>query len=506
MKPGKAGGLAARNPSRSAPRTLAAVVLAAGKGQRMKSGRPKVLHLVCGRPSLWHVLKAARDARPDRIVVVIHHGADEVKAAVESWGITPRPSFVDQGEALGTGHAVAAVEEAVGRATDVLVLAGDDPLVSGEHVRSVLRTHRRTRAAATVLTTTLPDPSGYARVLREGDQLIDLIGEHVAEADAVTRSIREVSALVYAFRREDLYRALPLVGKDPRKGEYYLFHVLGILKEKGERLSAVWADLGGAMGLNSRAGLAGVTRIMRDRIVSAHMAKGVTFVDPATAYVDVDVRIGPDSSILPMTILQGATRIGGGCMIGPDTRIVDSTIGRDAEVTFSVVRGSRIGPRVTVGPFASLRPGTTILEGGKAGTFVEIKASRVGKRSKVPHLSYVGDATIGDDVNVGAGTVTVNYDGFTKHPTAIGDGAHIGSDTMLVAPVKVGKNAWTGAGSVVTKDVPEGALAVERTDQRNVAGYDQRKRAKEARRTGGTKKAKSTGRQDRSRGGGRRRG
>jgi bifunctional UDP-N-acetylglucosamine pyrophosphorylase/glucosamine-1-phosphate N-acetyltransferase len=216
---------------------------------------------------------------------------------------------------------------------------------------------------------------------------------------------------------------------------------------------------------------------MRERIVAGHMARGVSFVDPATAYVDVEARIGPDSVIHAMTFLEGTTRIGSGCTVGPAARIVDSSIGDGSEVSFSVVRGSTIGPRVSVGPYASVRPGTVIEEGAKAGTFVEIKASRVGKGSKVPHLSYVGDARIGRDTNIGAATVTVNYDGFEKHPTVIGDEVHIGSDTMLVAPVRIGDRAWTGAGSVITKDVPAGALAVERTEQRNVTGYDDRKRA-----------------------------
>jgi bifunctional UDP-N-acetylglucosamine pyrophosphorylase / glucosamine-1-phosphate N-acetyltransferase len=467
--------VAARSPARS----LAVVVLAAGQGKRMKSDLPKVLHPVCGRPSLWHVLQAARAARPQTITVIVHAGADEVEAVVRSWGIRPAPVLVEQAKPLGTGHAVLVAEEAVHGASDVLVLAGDDPLVTGEHVREVLKVHRRTRAAATLLTTTLDDPTGYARVVRDGNLLVDLVGEDEAERDGASRSNREVAALVYAFRREDLFGGLPLVPKEPRSGEFYLFRVLDILRDKGERLSAVPADLGGAMGLNTRAGLASVTRIIRERIVRGHMANGVTFLDPTTCYVDVDVRIGRDSTILPMTVLEGATRIGEGCVVGPATRIVDSRIEAGAEVTFSVVRQSRIGREAAVGPYASLRPGTVILDGGKAGTFVEIKASRVGKRSKVPHLAYVGDATIGDDVNIGAATVTANYDGFHKHATVIGDGAHIGSDTMLVAPVKVGKRAWTGAGSVITRDVPDGALAVERSDQRNVAGYDRRRRAKE---------------------------
>jgi bifunctional UDP-N-acetylglucosamine pyrophosphorylase/glucosamine-1-phosphate N-acetyltransferase len=481
------------------------VVLAAGKGKRMKSGRPKVLHSVCGRPSLWHVLKAAVAARPGKVVVVVHNAAEDVEEAVRGWGVVPEPVFVEQGEALGTGHAVSAAEDAVGTAEDVLVLPGDDPLVRAEDVRAVLRTHRRTGAAATIATTRLDDPKGYGRVTREGNRLTRIVVEDVADASAALRDIREVSTLVYAFRREDLFKALPMVSRENTQREYYLPDVITILLDKDERVSVAPVDWGGTMGLNSRGGLAAATRVMRDRIVAEHMARGVTFVDPATAYVDVDVRIGPDSTILPMTVLEGSTRIGKGSTIGPDTRIVDSTVGDAAEVTFAVVKGSRIGPRATVGPFASLRAGTVILEGGKAGTFVEIKRSRVGKRSKVPHLSYVGDATIGDDVNLGAGTVTANYDGFRKHSTTIDDGAHIGSDTMLVAPVRVGKRAWTGAGSVITKDVPDGALAVERTDQRNVAGYDRRKRGKEARRKG-AEGSKEAGSREPSAGGGRRSG
>ena len=454
----------------------AAIVLAAGQGKRMKSSRPKVLHDVCGRPSLWHVVRAALAAKPATIAIVVLHARDEVEEAVRSWGIDPEPVFVEQGEPLGTGHAVAVTEEALGRAGEILVLSGDDPLVTGRHVRGLLSAHRRTRAAATILTTVVDDPTGFGRIVREGSQLVGIVQE--ADASPEVRKIREVSTLVYAFRREDLFGALPLVGKDNRLSEYYLPDVITILKDKGERVSVVPVDLGGGLGLNSRKGLATVTRIMRNRIVENHMAKGVTFVDPATVYVDVDVRIGSDTIVLPFTHLEGSTRIGTRCRIGPATRIVSSTIGDDADVTFSVVRGSKIARGVSVGPYASLRAGTVIDEGGKAGSFVEIKASRVGRGSKVPHLSYVGDATIGADANIGAGTVTVNYDGYEKHRTVIGDGASIGSDTMLVAPVKVGKRAWTGAGSTITKDIPAGALGVERSEQRIVPGYDDRKRAR----------------------------
>jgi bifunctional UDP-N-acetylglucosamine pyrophosphorylase / glucosamine-1-phosphate N-acetyltransferase len=473
-------------PTKRAPRSLAAVLLAAGKGKRMRSARPKVLHEVAGRPSLWHVTMAALAARPATLVFVVSYRREDVEAAVRSWSLPVEAVFVDQGEALGTAHAVGSAEGAVGRAGEVLVLSGDDPLVRGEHVRKLLGVHRRTRAAASILTTSVDDPRGYGRIVRDGTRLVEIVEE--ADASPEVRRIDEISTLVYAFRREDLFRALPLVGRENRQREYYLPDVLSILRDKGEKVSAVPIDLGGGLGLNSKAGLARVARIMRARIVEEHMRAGVTFVDPDTSYVDVGVRIGADTVIQPMTFLQGATRIGKGASIGPGTRLVDTVVGDGADVAFSVVRQSRIGPRALVGPYASLRPGTVIEEGAKAGTFVEMKNTRLGKGSKVPHLSYMGDARIGRGVNVGAGAITCNYDGYEKHPTVIGDEAFVGSDTMLVAPVRLGKRAWTGAGSTVTEDVPEGALAVERAKQRILRGYDDRQRAAHGGRAPGSKR------------------
>jgi bifunctional UDP-N-acetylglucosamine pyrophosphorylase/glucosamine-1-phosphate N-acetyltransferase len=289
------------------------------------------------------------------------------------------------------------------------------------------------------------------------------------------RAIREVGTNWIAFRREDLFRALPLVGKDNRQGEYYLNDVFQVLMDKGERVAVLPVDTGGVLGANSREGFAGLARVVRERINAGHMANGVTLVDPATTYLDADVRIGRDTVIHPLTFLEGSTRVGAACEVGPSTRIVDSQLDDGATVQFSVVRGARIGRGATVGPYASIRPGTVLAEGAKAGTFVEIKASTVGRGSKVPHLSYVGDATVGEGTNVGAATVTVNYDGYEKHRTVIGNEVRIGSDTMLVAPVEVGDGAVTGAGSVITKDVPPGALAVERSEQRVVEGYRKRK-------------------------------
>ena len=472
------------------PRSLAAVILAAGKGKRLKSSIPKVLHPICGRPALWWAIRNAKAARPSRIVIVVHHGADAVRGAVRSWGIRPEPVFVEQGEALGTGHAVLVAEKAVGKVDDVLAMAGDFDPATPDHVRELLRVHRRTRSAGTILTTEIEDPGGYARIVREGNRLVRIVEGF--DAPPELKGVKEVSLLLFAFRRTDVFGALPLVRAENSQREYYLNEVFPILMDKGERISAVKVDVGGALGINSRSELAAVSRIVRERINAEHMANGVTMLDPETTYVDVDVRIGADTVIHPLSFLEGGTRIGEGCEIGPSTRIVDSRIDDGAVVQFGVVRQARIGAGATAGPFVSIRPGTVLEPGAKAGTFVEIKNSRVGRRSKVPHLSYVGDTTIGEGANIGAATVTVNYDGYDKHRTVIADDVRIGSDTMLVAPVRIGRGAITGAGSVITKDVPAGALAVERSEQRVVKGYRKRKddeaRARGKLRAGGDRK------------------
>ena len=455
--------------------SLVAVVLAAGEGKRLRSAVPKVLHPLCGRPALWWVLQDVRAARPSKIVIVVHHGAEEVREAARSWGIVPEPVFVEQGEALGTGHAVLAAERTTGRASEVLIANGDFDPVTPEDVRTLIRIHRRTKAAATMITTEVERPGSYSRIVRDGDRLVSIV--EGSEAPASMRSIREVGTNWIVFRRDDLFRALPLVGRENAQGEYYLNEAFPILIEKGERVSVVRVDTGGAMGVNSRADLARTTRVLRDRINARHLANGVTLADPETTYIDVDVRIGRDTLIHPMTFLSGQTRIAAGCEIGPATRVVDTSVGEGAVVEFSVVRSSRIGARAQVGPYAHVRPGTRLGPDAKVGTFVEIKASEIAEGAKVPHLSYVGDAKIGRRANVGAGTVTVNYDGYEKHRTRIGEDARVGSDTMLVAPVRLGRGAVTGAGSVITTDVPAGALAVERSEQRVVKGYRTRRDA-----------------------------
>jgi bifunctional UDP-N-acetylglucosamine pyrophosphorylase/glucosamine-1-phosphate N-acetyltransferase len=456
-------------------RSLALVVLAAGKGKRLKSATPKVLHPVCGRPALWHVLQAGLAASPAKVVIVVGHGADEVRTAVRSWHISPAPVFVEQPRQLGTGDAVSVARSRVGRVDDVVVMGGDFDPVTRADVRALVAAHRRSRAAATIASTELDDPGGYGRVLRSGGRLVEIVED--VEATPEIRDLREVSILLFAFRRDELFRTLPSLDRRNRQREYYLNRVVPLLIAAGKKVAVVKVDTGGALGLNSRAGLAAVERVVRGRINDAHMDRGVTLIDPATTYIDVDVTIGPETVVRPMTFLEGATSIGAGCDLGPSTRIVDSTVGDGSQVTFSAILGSRIGRGVTVGPFVRFRPGVELADGAKVGAFVDVKSTNIGRGSKVPHLSYIGDADIGEDVNVGAATVTVNFDGYRKHRTVIEDGARIGSDTMLVAPVRVGRGATTGAGSVITRDVPDGALAVERSEQRTVAGYRERKDA-----------------------------
>ncbi|HEU4529202.1 MAG TPA: bifunctional UDP-N-acetylglucosamine diphosphorylase/glucosamine-1-phosphate N-acetyltransferase GlmU [Actinomycetota bacterium] len=475
-------------PQSKTRRSLTAVVLAAGKGKRLKSSMPKVLHPLCGRPLLWHAVQNALAARPDKLVVVVSNGSDRVREEVGTWGLRVPVVFVDQGEPLGTGHAVMAAEQAVGRADEVLVVGGDYDPVTPADVRALLRVHRRTGSAASILSADVDQPRGYARIVREGTRLVDIV--EGSEAPPELRKVREVSALVFAFRRKDLYAALPLVGRANHQHEHYLNEVFPILMDKGERVSAVKVDTGGLMGSNARADLAALGALVRSRINESHMANGVTIVDPAVTYIDVGVRIGADTVVRPLTFLEGDTRIGAGCSLGPSTRIADSRVGDGATIEESVVKGARIGRDATVGPYTHIRPGTVLGPRAKAGSFVEIKGSTVGEGSKVPHLSYVGDATVGEDVNVGAATVTANYDGYAKHRTVIEDDVRIGSDTMLIAPVRVGKGAVTGAGSVITKDVPPGALAVERSEQRIVEGYRERKDAEAKRKAAARGKRK----------------
>jgi bifunctional UDP-N-acetylglucosamine pyrophosphorylase/glucosamine-1-phosphate N-acetyltransferase len=458
------------------PRSLAAVVLAAGKGKRLRSEVPKVLHPVCGRPILWHTLQVVRAAKPARIVVVVGHGAEDVREAVRSWGIEPAPVFVEQAEQLGTGHAVQLAEDAVGKTADVLVANGDFDPVTAADLRKLLSSHRRSGAAVTLGSTILDRPGGYGRVVRDGRRVIDVIEGR--DAPPAVRKMDEVATNWIVFRRDLLYATLPLLDRENRQREYYLNRAISILLDKGERVDAVVCDTGGVLGANTRAGLAGLEGLIRRRTNESHMAAGVRLIDPAATYIDVEVRIGEDTVVYPNTFLETGVRIGAGCSIGPSAAIARSRVGDRSVVWFSVLEDARVGKDCEVGPFARLRPGAVLQDGAQIGNFVEVKGSRIGRGSKAKHLAYIGNAELGAGVNIGAGTVVVNYDGYEKHLTVIGDGARIGSDTMLVAPLRVGKGAVTGAGSVITKDVPAGALAVGRSEQKLVKGYRKRADAK----------------------------
>lgn len=455
--------------------SAAAVVLAAGKGTRFRSEQAKVLHQVAGRTMLRWVLEALRPLDLDRVVVVVGHQADEVAAEAEA--ALPGVRTVLQAEQNGTGHAVRVALDSgeLDGMDTLLVLPGDSPLVTADALGDLVNRHT---PPATMVVTTLGDPTGYGRVLRDGDGRVVRI---VEERDATDeqRAIREVGTSMYAFAAEPLRAALKGVTTDNAQGEQYLTDVIGLLAADAA-VGAVAAAPDVVAGVNDRAELAGAGAALRGRILDGLMRDGVTIVDPAATYVGAEVTVAHDALLLPGTHLEGTTSIGAGATVGPDSRLVDTTVEDGATVTYSVLLSASVGPGASVGPFAYLRPGTRLESRSKVGTFVEVKGSTVGEGSKVPHLSYVGDATIGRDVNVGAASVTANYDGYAKHRTVIGDGAHLGVDTMLVAPVTVGENAYTGAGSVITKDVPDGALAVERTEQRTVEGYADRHAAKHA--------------------------
>jgi len=455
--------------------SIGAIVLAAGHGTRFRSERAKVLHPVAGRTVLGWVLEALRPLKLDPVVLVVGHQAEAVEAEAEVSGL-PGLVPVVQAERRGTGHAarVALASGALDGVDTVLLLPGDVPLLTAEPLRALLDTHR---GPATLLTTTLPDPAGYGRVLRDADGRVRRMVEE-RDATAAERMVDEVGTSIYAFDLAALRGALEGLSTDNAQGEEYLPDVVARLAADG--VGALHAPRGLVAGVNDRAELAEAGAVLRRRVLDRLMRGGVTVVDPATTYVADTADVEPDAVLLPGTHLEGACRIAAGATVGPDSRLVDTVVEAGATVTYTVALRAAIGPGAMVGPFAYLRPGARLERGAKVGTFVEVKGSVIGEGSKVPHLSYIGDATVGRGVNVGAATVTVNYDGYAKHPTVIGDGAFVGSDTMLVAPVTVGAHAYTGAGSVITKDVPDGALAVERTEQRTIPGYAERHRARHA--------------------------
>jgi len=452
---------------------LSVVVLAAGEGKRMRSRLPKVLHQICGRPLISCVLDPIVALASGEVTVVVGNGSEEVSDAA---GTGKR--FVQQAEQKGTGHAVMmAMEEMDPAFKEVMVLPGDTPLINLETLQRLITARRSTRAAASMLTAELDDPTGYGRVVRD---LTGEVSEIIEDADATLeqREIREINTCMYVFDRDALDQGLASLGPDNAQGEYYLTDVVKDFTSRGLTVIAVQADREEVLGINDRVQLAEAASLMRGRINNELMRAGVTIIDPDQTYIDQAVQIARDTIIMPMVHITGATTIAEGCTIGPCTTINDSTVAEGCDVQYSVVDGCEIEPGATVGPFSRLRPGCRLGPDSKAGTFVEMKKTVVGRGSKVPHLSYMGDTEIGEDANVGAGSITCNYDGENKHQTRIGDRAFIGSDTMMVAPVDIGDDAVTGAGSVIYQDVPDGNLGIERTEQKNVAGY--RKKGKKA--------------------------
>jgi len=438
----------------------AAIVLAAGDGKRLKSELPKVLHRVAGRSLVGHVLAALEPLGLGQVVVVASTRADEIAEAIAAEGLQLAPDFVIQEIPRGTGDAVRMALPALRDGTRrVVVLAGDTPLIRNETIGSMLARQAETSSAATMLTARVQNPAGYGRVVRATDGAIERVVEQ-RDATADEAAIDEINTGAFVFEVDALSTVLPKIGSDNAQQEYYLTDSMSLLLAEGHPVSSFETSADEAIGVNSRSQLAEVGERLRTAVTDRLMEQGVTIVDPATTFIDSTVEIEPDATIHPFSFLEGATTIGPGAEVGPQVRIIDSEVKARAVVTFAVVRGSSIGEEASVGPFASLRPGTVLDKGSRAGTFVETKKTTIGEGSKANHLAYLGDATIGKGVNVGAGTITCNWDGTEKHETVIDDDAYIGSDTMLVAPTHIGKRAATGAGSVVRGDVPDDALAV----------------------------------------------
>ena len=455
------------------------IVLAAGEGTRMRSATPKVLHAIAGRSLIGHVLEAASAVDPSHVVVVIGHARDQVLAHLEE--VAPWVDTVVQEEQRGTGHAVrialAALASAQALASaPVVVLSGDTPLLTGATVRELVDAHLRTGAAATLLTAVLGDPAGYGRVVRAADGSVESIVEHRDASDEVL-AVSEINAGMYAFDPVRLAPALERLTTANDQGEEYLTDVVSLLRADGYPVAGIVVeDAHEILGVNDRVQLAEAAALMRDRINERWMREGVSMLDPGSTWIDVDVDLAPDVTILPQTSLLGPTSIATGARIGPGTTLTSCEVGEGATLIHTWAELAVIEAGASVGPFTYLRPGARLGPQARAGAFVEMKNASLGEGAKVPHLSYVGDAEVGDGTNIGAATIFVNYDGQAKHRTVIGRHARIGSDTMLVAPVTVGDGAYTAAGSVITEDVPAGAMAVGRARQRNIPGWVQRKR------------------------------
>ena len=452
------------------------LILAAGEGTRMRSATPKVLHPICGRPMIGWPIRAAQEAGAGRIVVV-----DGPKRRLEG-ELPDGVELAVQEEPNGTGDAVRSAAGHIGADDTVLVLMGDVPLITAEAIAGLAEAHEESGAAATMATMELEDPTGYGRVVRASDGSVERVVETKKAGDAAPEeeAIREVNTGIYAFAGGDLVDALGRLTADNAQGELYLPDVLPLLRGDGKLVGGhVVTDSTLTLGINTRVDLARVRALAQARIHRAHGLAGVTIIDPASTVVEAEVEIGADTVVEPGTFLRGATRIGERCTVGPLSTLVDTTVGDESRIVHSYLDRAQLGAGVSVGPFAYLRPSARLHDRAKAGTFVEIKNSEVGEGTKIPHLSYIGDADIGAGSNVGAGTITANYDGANKHRTTIGSGVRVSVHTSFVAPVTIGDGAYTGAGSVITEDVPPGALGIARERQRNVEGYAERAPRKE---------------------------
>ncbi|HET7343105.1 MAG TPA: bifunctional UDP-N-acetylglucosamine diphosphorylase/glucosamine-1-phosphate N-acetyltransferase GlmU [Methylomirabilota bacterium] len=458
---------------------LTTVILAAGEGKRMRSRTPKVLHQLCGRPLIAYPLRLAQTLA-DRVVIVVGPSADGVRALAGE-GV----AIVEQRERLGTGHAVLQAKAACPPGGALLVLAGDMPLLALATLERLVEHHRASGAAATVLTAVVERPHGYGRVLRQGGKVKRIVEERDATDDQ--KKVTEINTSVYCFDARRLWSALGEVKPDNDQGELYLTDVIGVLARAGARVEAVAVgEAVEALGVNDRKQLAGLAAIQRHRILDRLMAAGVSVLDPASAYVDDTVSVGADTVLQPNVVLEGATTIGSECVIGSGSHVSDSRLAdRVTLKPYSVIESSVIEEDATLGPFCHLRPGCVIGAGAEIGNYAELKKSRVGRRTKMHHVSYLGDATVGDGVNIGAGMITANYDGFKKSPTVIEDGAFVGTNSSVVAPITIGAGAYVAAGSVITKDVPAEALAVERSQQVLKDGWAARKRAMHAKKKEG---------------------
>lgn len=448
-----------------------AIVLAAGEGKRMKSSTPKVLHKVCGKEMVNHVIDTMRKADISEVNVVVGKGSDKVKQSTNSRNV----SYSFQDKQLGTGHAIICAKEFLKDKKGIVsIFAGDAPLIEATTVKDLMDFHEKEGFKATILTSIVEDPTGYGRIVRNKQGNVEKIVEH-KDCSNEELNIKEVNSAIYCFDIEELVKSLDKLTNDNAQGEYYLTDVIEILKEEGHKIGAIAVDFEETLGVNSRIQLAQAEMLLRKRINKRHMENGVTLIDPNSTYIGVDVEIGCDTIIYPNNNIEGNTVIKEGCMIYPNSRIVNSLIEDGVIIQSSVILDAKIGKETTVGPFAYIRPESVIGDNARIGDFVEIKKSTIGDKTKVSHLTYIGDAEVGSGCNFGCGTVVVNYDGKNKYKTEIGNNSFIGCNTNLVSPVKVQDNTYIAAGSTITNEVPEGSLAIARAKQVTLKGWVEKK-------------------------------